>query len=271
MNKTRCTRPILAAALALACAGAQAQSAGDKDDKINPDRPDFVNSPDVVGKGRFQLEAGVEWDRQRESDEHTRTLTTPLTLRYGIGESFELRLDTDGRSIEHASDPSTGEHTTTAGYADSAIGVKWHGADQHGSVPAYGAIVEAYLPSGSRALRTPGVRPVVYLPAEWDLPNDFSLGIMPGIGLDRNDDGAHYGYGVMAASLGKDFNERLHGILEIALPQIARADNGGTQARIDAGMAWLVNKDCQVDAIVMHGLNHNTPGLSLGFGLSFRR
>jgi hypothetical protein len=272
---TRLTFPsprifLLATACALACAGAHAQRAGGNDDKISPDRPDFVNSPDVVGKGRFQAEAGVEWDRQRESDEHSRTITTPLTLRYGIGESFELRLETDGRSIEHASDPSTGEHTTTAGYADSAVGFKWHGADQQGSVPAYGVILEAYLPSGSRALRTPGVRPVLYVPAEWSLPNDFSLGIMPGLGFDRNDDGAHYGYGVMAASLGKDFNERLHGILEVALPQIARADNGGTQARIDTGVAWLVNKDCQVDAIVMHGLNHNTPGLSVGVGLSFR-
>lgn len=280
MNRSSLPSPrilLLAAACVLACAGAHAQGtggtggAGDKDDKINPDRPDFVNSPDVVGKGRFQVEAGVQWDRQREPEEHTRTLTTPLTLRYGIGESFELRLDTDGRSIEHASDPSSGEHTTTAGYTDSAFGFKWHGADQQGNVPSYGLMVEAYLPTGSRALRTPGLRPVLYVPAEWTLPNDFSLGIMPGFGFDRNDDGAHYGYGVMAASLGKDFNERLHGILEVALPQIARADNGGTQARIDTGLAWLVSKDCQVDAIVMHGLNHNTPGLSLGVGLSFRR
>jgi hypothetical protein len=102
------------------------------------------------------------------------------------------------------------------------------------------------------------------------LPNDYSLGIMPGVGVERNDDGAHYGYGVMAASLGKDFSGRLHGFLEVALPQIARADNGGTQASLDTGLAWLVNKDCQVDGIVMRGLNHRTPQLSLGFGLSFR-
>jgi hypothetical protein len=264
---------LLAAACALACAGARAQTGVGNDDNgaISPDRPDFVNSSSVVGKGRFQLEAGVEWDRQREPEQHTRTLTTPLTLRYGIGESVELRLETDGRSIEHDTDPASGAHTTTAGYADSAFGFKWHIADQQGKVPSYGLIVEAAVPSGSRELRTPGVRPVAYVPAEWDMPDDFSLGIMPGVGVDRNDDGAHYGYGVLAASLGKDFNERLHGFFEVALPQIARADNGGTQARVDTGLAWLVDKDCQVDAIVMHGLNRNTPGLSLGFGLSLRR
>jgi hypothetical protein len=268
----RLSRSLLLAACTLACALAHGQSAsGDKDDKISPDRPDFVNSSDVVGKGRLQVEAGVEWDRERDQDVHARTLTTPLTLRYGIGETFELRLDTDGRTISHGIDPDSGARDDSAGYADSAIGFKWHIADKQGKLPSYGLIVEATVPSGSRELRTPGLRPVLYVPAEWDLPNDFSLGIMPGAGVDRNDRGSHYTYGVMAASLGKDFNERLHGILEVALPQIARADNGGTQARLDAGLAWLVNKDCQVDAIVMRGLNHRTPELSLGFGVSFRR
>jgi hypothetical protein len=149
--------------------------------------------------------------------------------------------------------------------------VKWHIADQQGKVPSYGLLVHATLPSGSSALRGQGLRPAVYVPAEWDLPKDFSLGIMPGMGVDHNDRGAHFNYGVMSASLGKDFNERLHGFLEVALPQIARAGNGGTQASLDTGAAWLVNKDVQVDALIMHGLNRNTPGLSLGFGVSFRR
>jgi hypothetical protein len=259
---------VLLAACALACTGAHAQAGSD--DVISPDRPDFVNSSDVVGKGRFQVEAGLEWDRERDEQAHARTLTAPLTLRYGIGESFELRLETDGRTIVHGVDPDTGERADAAGYADSALGFKWHIADQQGNLPSYGLIVEATVPSGSRSMRGQGVRPVVYVPAEWDLPNDFSLGIMPGVGVEHNDAGAHYGYGVMAASLGKDFDKRLHGFLEVALPQIARADNGGTQASLDTGLAWLVNKDCAVDTIVTHGLNHRTPGLTLGVGLSFR-
>lgn len=259
--------PFLLSACGLACACAHAD---DNNDKISPDRPDFTNSSTVVGDGRFQVEAGLQWDRQRDPDLHTRTLSTPLTLRYGVGDSAELRLETGGRTIEHASDPFSGAHDTTAGYTDSAIGAKWHLADQQGNVPSYGLLVHALLPSGSRELRGQGVRPAVFVPAEWDLPNDFSLGIMPGLGTDRNERGAHYGYGVMSASLGKDFNPRLHGFLEVALPQIARAANGGTQASLDTGLAWLVNNNCQVDALVMHGLNRNTPGLSLGFGLSFR-
>jgi hypothetical protein len=266
MTASRLLPWLLTSSLALACTCAHAE-----DDKISPDRPDFTNSSTAVGLGIFQVEAGLQWDRQRDPDLHARTLTTPLTLRYGIIENLELRLETDGRTIIHASDPSSGEHSTTAGYADSTVGLKWHLADQLGNVPSYALQLRATLPSGSRELRGQGLRPALYVPAEWDLLNDFSLGIMPGLGIDHNDQGAHYNYGVMSASLGKDFNERLHGFLEIALPQIARAGNGGTQASLDTGVAWLVNKDVQVDALVMHGLNRNTPGLSLGFGLSFRR
>jgi hypothetical protein len=264
MTASRFLPLLLASSLACACAHAD-------EDKISPDRPDFTNSSTVVGQGRFQVEAGLQWDRERDPDLHTRTLSTPLTLRYGLGESTELRLETGGRMVIHASDPFSGEHATTAGYADSAIGLKWHIADQQGNVPSYGLLVHALLPSGSRELRGQGARPAVFVPAEWDLPGDFSLGIMPGLGIDHNAGGAHYQYGVMSASLGKDFSERLHGFFEIALPQIARAGNGGTQASLDTGLAWLVDEDVQVDALVMHGLNRNTPGLSLGFGLSFRR
>lgn len=261
----RFSTTLLAAACTLACACARAG-----DDNISPDRPDFTNSSTVVGQDRFQVEAGLQWDRERDPDQHVRTLSTPLTLRYGIGETTELRLETSGREIVHASDPVSGAHDTTAGYADSAIGLKWHIADQRGDVPSWGLLVHAVLPSASRGLGGQGVRPAVFVPAEWDLPNDFSLGIMPGLGVEHDERGAHYNFGVMSASLGKDFSERLHGFFEIALPQIARAGNGGTQASLDTGAAWLVNKDCQVDALVMHGLNRNTPGLSLGFGVSFR-
>lgn len=266
MTVSRAISFLLGAACGLACACAHAED----EDTISPDRPDFTNSSTVVGLGRFQVEAGLQWARERDPDLHTRTLTTPLTLRYGIGETIELRLETDGRTVVHASDPFGGESSTSAGYADSAIGLKWHIDDQQGNLPAYGLLVHATLPSGSRALRGQGLRPVAYVPVEWDLPKDFSLGVMPGLGIDRNEGGAHYGYGVLSASLGKDFSNRLHGFLEVAMPQIARAGNGGTQASLDTGFAWLVNKDCEVDALLMRGLNRNTPDLSLGFGLSFR-
>lgn len=241
------------------------------DDAIAPDRPDFVESSKVVGKGRLQIETSAQWDRQRDDALHSRTLTTPTLLRIGVGERAELRIETEGRTIEHDADPATGEHAVTAGWADTELGVKWHLADSRGASPSLGVLLHAALPSGSDALRGHGVRPSLRLSAEWELPNDYSLGVMPGVASDTDDDGRRYGYGILAASLGKDFGERAHGFLELAAPQIARATHGGTQLFVDTGMSWLVDKDCQVDFAVSHGLNHRTPDLGIAFGLSLRR
>jgi hypothetical protein len=235
----------------------------DDDDIINPDRPNVANSSQVVGKSRVQLEAGVQWDRQRDADAHVRTLTTPTLLRIGVAGALELRVETDGRTIEHATDPATGAHTVSAGWADLSAGVKWHLADQEGPRPSLGLIVEAALPTGSRALRGNGFRPNVELPAEWDLGHEWSLGVMPAVSRDSDAT-----YGAFAASLGKAFSERLHGFAEVAAPQIG---HGSTQTLVDAGVSWLVNRDCQLDAMVVHGLNRQTPGLSLAFGVSVRR
>jgi hypothetical protein len=241
-----------------------------EDDAISTDRPDFSESSQVVGKGRFQLETSVQWDRKRDDNSHDRSLYMPTLLRFGVGESTELRIETDGRTVIHAVDPASGARSSTAGYADTSVGVKWHLKDQQGNMPSMGLLLDAELPSGSRDLRGHGLRPSLRLATEWELPHGLSLAVMPGAGVDSDENGARYGYGILAATLDKKFGERVHGIVELAMPQIARASHGGTQALIDAGLTYLVNKDVQVDAMVVHGLNRRTPDLSLAVGLSVR-
>jgi hypothetical protein len=260
--------------LAAGCALHAGAFAATGDDEINPDRPGLLESSKVVGKGRLQLETSVQWDRQRDDSSHERTLYSPTLLRIGVGESTELRIETDGRTVIHESDPATGVHTVTAGYADTELGLKWHLADQQPDrkmgAPSLGLLLHAVLPSGSRELRGHGLRPSLRLAAEWELPHDLSFGLMPGLAVDSDEGGARYGYGILAANLGKDFNERLHGFVELAAPQIARASHGGTQALFDTGLTYRVNKDFQLDATLAHGLNHRTPDLSVAVGLSVR-
>lgn len=241
-----------------------------EDDAISPDRPDVSESSQVVGKGRFQVETSVQWDRRRDDSSHDRSLYMPTLLRIGVGERTELRLETDGRTVIHSVDPASGARSSTAGYADTAVGVKWHLDDQQGNMPSMGLLLDAELPSGSRGLRGHGLRPALRLATEWELPQGLSLAVMPGAGVDSDDNGARYGYGVLAVALDKKFGERVHGTVELAMPQIARASHGGTQSLIDAGVTYLVNKDVQVDAMVVHGLNRRTPDLSLAVGLSVR-
>jgi hypothetical protein len=272
MTSMTTTRFLPLAAAILCCLAAPGARAGDNE-PISTDRPDFVESSQVVGKGRVQLETSLQWERGGDALD-SRTLSTPSLLRIGLGESGELRIETDGRNRIHATDPATGGRATMAGYADTALGIKWHLADQQGegihAAPSLGVLLHADLPSGSRELRGHGVRPSLRLAAEWELADGYSFGVMPGLAVESDDDGKRYGYGILAATLGKELNERVRGFVEVAMPQIARASHGGTQASFDTGLAYLVNKDCQVDVSVVRGLNRRSPDLSLAFGLSLR-
>ena len=258
-----------ASTLLLAAFAAGAHAAAD--DSISTDRPNVAESSQVVGKGRLQLETGLQWERLRSDALHERSLTTPTLLRIGLGDSSELRIETEGRGIVHDSDPASGLHTVTAGYADTELGIKWHLRDAEQGAPSLGVLLHAALPSGSRELRGHGLRPSLRLSAEWELPHGLSLGLMPGVAIGSDDGGARYGYGILAAALGQEFGERLHGFVELAAPQIARARHGGSQRLADAGLTWLVNRDVQVDAMLVRGLNRRTPELGIGFGLSVRR
>ena len=258
-----------AALLLLACSVPCAHA--DDNDVISADRPNVANSSQVVGGGRVQLEIGANWDRERNDNLYVRTLSTPALLRIGMGDTTELRIETDGRSIEHERDRATGARTTHADWSPASIGFKWHFADGEGMYPALGLIGSVILPTGSGTLRTRGLLPQVALPAEWDLPDGWSLAVTSGAGTDVDDQGARYRYGILAASLGKKLTEQADGFFEVAAPQIASAKHGGNQLQVDLGMSWRLNRDCQVDAMVVRGLNKNTPDLSLAFGLSVRR
>jgi hypothetical protein len=258
------------AALLFGIAAVQAPAfAGD--DAIVTDRPDFVESSNVVGKGRFQIETSVAVDRSNNALLRERTVSTPTLLRYGIGDTLELRLETDGRSVSRSQAMPHGEVEREAGYADAALGVKWHVADAQGSRPSLGLLLHADLPSGSRALRGHGVRPSLRVAAEWELPDDFSLGVMPGLARDTDDAGRHYVHGIFGIVLGKELTQSVRGFVEIAAPHVARAVHGGTQATFDVGAAWLLSDSLQLDSMLSRGLNRRTSDLSWTVGLSFKR
>lgn len=252
--------------LALICAGqAAACLAGEP---IATDRPDFVESSMTVGDGRFQVETSVAWERNDQGGLRDRTFATPTLLRYGISENWELRLESDGWMRETLRGPSTRERAS--GMADTAIGFKYHiaGSGEDGASMAW--LVHADLPSGSRSFGGHGVRPSLRFVAEWELPNDVSFGVMPGI--VRDDDGSGRGYtaGMLGIVGGKAWTTRFRTFAEIAASQIASERDGGNVIAFDLGCAYLVNDDLQLDIAGSRGLTKHSPDSALTIGLSRR-
>lgn len=245
-------RLLCALALPLCCAAAE------PDDWIATDRPDFVDAPAVVGRGRVQLETG--W-QQSEA-----VRSTPWMLRVGILDALELRLESDGR-LTARDDPARAR-----GWGDAALSAKWRLSEGGGGngAPSIGLIGQLDFASGSREFRGNGTRPSLRMPLEWDLPHDLNLGLMPGYYLERDEGGRHVSTGLFGITLAKNFGERAYTFIELAAPRIAHGRDGGSTLSFDFGGGYSLTRDLHVDAGVMLGLNRRTPDLAFTVGLSVR-
>ena len=126
------------------------------------------------------------------------------------------------------------------------------------------------LDTGSPAFRATGPAESLRLTAEWDLPNEFGLSVMPGIASQRNDEGQRYTSGILGVVLDKSWTERFRTFVGYSAQQIARARDGGSVLTFDTGAAWLLTKAVQLDTAVSRGLNKTTPDWSWTAGVSFK-
>ncbi len=223
---------------------------------IAPDRPDAAEGAAVVGRGVFQIEAGLATERERGGE---RSRSTPTMFRLGVSEEVELRLETEGWT-------SAGKQR---GMGDSALSAKWNFLDEDKSGVSMAVIGGVTFPSGAKAFRGEGSRPFLLLATEWELGKEWSLSVMPGLVRDR-DDGKSFSTGVLAISLDHGWTEQVHSFVELSSPRLASAEHGGNQLSINVGATYLVSKDWQVDAAVFHGLNQRTAQNFFTVGFSTR-
>ncbi|MDG0852631.1 transporter [Roseateles puraquae] len=241
-----------------------------EDEPIATDRPDFVESSDVVGKGRVQLETSLAWARDRQGSLKTRETSTPTLLRLGIADAWELRLETDGRMRLTTDDGSA--RTRERGWSDLSFGLKWHqrDGDEATGTPGLGWLFHLDADTGSGPFRGQGVRPSLRMVAEWEFAGGWSLGVMPGLYRDRDEAGRHFTGGILAAVVGKSLGDRTRVFVELSGEQLAAARHGGSVTTLDMGIAYLLSNDVQIDAAVSRGLNRNAPDWSWTVGLSLR-
>src|SRR4051794_5657264 len=183
--------PLAAVARALfVLAGATACAAVARaDEPLVTDRPDFVESSMVVDRGHWQLETSFASQLDKDAaGTRVRALTTPTLLRFGVRERLELRVETDGWT-RVTTQPAGAAAARETGFSDVSLGVKWHqqDGDEASHRPSIAWLVHADIDSGSGAFRGQGVRPSLRMVAEWELPHDWSLGVMPGVFADRDD------------------------------------------------------------------------------------
>jgi len=272
MHPTLLPRRLAAAPIVAAIAACTGSGFARADGAMSTDRPDFVESSEVVGRGRFQIETSFLNERDSSGGVDVRTRTTPTLLRFGVGERVELRLETDGFASSSVRDATTGASQSAHGFADVSLGAKWHtqDGDEARNLPSVAWLLHVDVDSGSAPFRGQGLRPSLRMVAEWELPHDMSVGVMPGVLLDRNAAGGRYASGIFAVTLGQEWTPAWHGFVELAGQSLASKRNGGSVVTLDAGIAWLVTESLQLDISAWRALTSEAPDLQWGVGLSAR-
>ena len=235
-------------------------------DGFNSDRPGFEVSSQLVPVGHVQLETGVGVQNNvpPRGDNYW---NVPVLLRYGAGENWEMRLETDGLIVGQY-DAQTGRSVT--GYADVTLGTKWllH-ADSGGIIPAMALVTDATIGTGSPELRGGGVRPGMRLELEWALPDDGTLGVMPGFVYDEND--LHrFARGMLGIAYSRLWTQQFGTFLEVAGEQFAHGVDGGNIITYGGGGTYLVGETVQFDFSVSRGADRNAAAWTYGAGVSIR-
>ena len=175
---------------------------------------------------------------QHDSGANLREHSTPLFARVGLTDSLELRLGTKGRIA------STSANVTTRGWTDASVGLRLQTQELDDKTGVAGRAwqLELGLPTGTNAFHAPSVSTALKFTVEWALPEDFSLGVMPGLIYQRNGANEWFTAPSFAVTLGKNWTPAFRTVVELAAPQITSNSNGGNVASVNLGATYRLTR-----------------------------
>jgi hypothetical protein len=249
----------LAAACALALLPLGAGAA--EPEPIGPDRAGASTATSTVGRGAFQLEAGVayEWERIGGSPSDRR-FTVETALRGGVTERLELRVEGEPLVRLRGAEDETG-------HGDVTLSAKYRLLD---------AADDTWPPSL-------GVLPFVKLPVTEEPigsgKTDFgALLLASGVSLDANAGLAAVGQSrpggyllqvILAAGASRDLTEWLTLFGDVIYA--SREERSGRDSVVlDAGVIWRPTRDVAIDASAVTSLAGLGPDWALRGGVSIR-
>lgn len=217
-----------------------------EDDEISPDRPGIAESSGVVGRGRAQIELGVQHEARNDGGRRTRTLLVPALFRFGAGEKVELRIEGDTYTREKVSQP-TGPDERSEGMAPTSIGLKARLAETVGGAQAPTAVIARFFPrSGTGDFKSAHATGDIRLVADWEVAPRWTFNPNIGIGAYEDDDQQRYTTGLLAGTLEYEASQAVKLFIDSGV-QFRERRHGKTGAIVDFGATYLVSRDTQLD------------------------
>jgi hypothetical protein len=231
---------------------------GPADDLINPDRPGIADGSTTVGRGHFEIETGLQAEFRTSGTEDEHTLFVPTLLRYGFAKKWEARAEGNAYIWDWQTDPQQ-PTTHTDGFAPASIGLKYNFCEAvSSSRPSVGAILRIFPPSGSGGYRNTKTTGDLRLAGGWNFADKWSL--VPNVGLALYQDSSTrvYQAGLFALTLSFNPTSKLNFFADTGV-QTPEEKYGATSAILDAGTAYILGRNIQLDLSIGTGVTGATP------------
>jgi len=252
--RTKIPVAVCAAAALVACPAAFAAA----DDSLAPSSP-------ITEPGGFVAVARRLIDDTVQAERAIVSRMVPASWRLSLGTPYVPR---DGNLASHGSGAgdSSDDAAASPDSLDLSLGARWrvlHG-DANSNVPT-----AAWMPDLQTAdAHAAALRPKMSLSGEWALPNDFSLGLMPGMTVDYSMVGRRQATGTFAVTLGKSWSPQWRTFVDMARDRVAAVQLAGVSTSVDAGITFVATPSTQIDFAVTRGLSDTAPPFQAGVGLS---
>lgn len=238
------------------------------DDPICADRPGKSTPTCTVAPGRWQLETGLaDWSLQKGGGERaTSFVVGETTFRFGLTDRSEFQVDVT--PWQRATESARGNHQRASGVGDlNILYLQRLTADNAPVQLAFMPVVK--IPTAKHSLGNGKVEAGLLVPVDVAIgKSPLSLNFTPEVDWAADADGhGHHAATVQVASLGWQATDKLNLSTEVWGQWDWDPSGASRQASADGSIAYLVNKDVQLDAGANFGLNRNTPDLEFYAGV----
>lgn len=228
--------------------------------QIITDRPDQTESSSTIEKGNLQIESGILLVFNESDLSSTQQLLAPTTLfRYGIINGLEIRVFNQFESLKDQN-----SYQKINGISDLELGTKIQLLKKENINTEIAFLSHVVIPTGTASLSNDKLATINKLSISHQLSENMGLGY--NIGYDYFGDGN--GDFIYSFSLGISVTNRFSFYLE---PYGSIVDFDEHKSNFDAGIAYLLNDNCQLDFSFGTGINNTMNYLSVGYSINISK
>ena len=227
-------------------------------DNIASDRPGNAFSPLTVGKGVFQGQFGMDYSASSFENEEVSSYSLGTTyFRYGLSKRFEVSAQADYRYDRLRTQQNL------SGISNAGIGVRYNWTNGQQGMPDIGTLLTVNFNNLLGDYETQNEVPTLLLIAQQGLSDRFAITGNLGLSLIDPDRTA---IGIYVLNLGYGINDKLSAFVE----SYGNFDDNEIVDNYDAGLAYLLNGDVQLDFYGGVSEYRNVFNYFLSLGISIR-